>query len=83
MEKPDYDFIIIGNGIACLYTALLAEEDGSVLIPTKGKVDDSNTRNAQGGIGAALGPGDSPMLQMQDTLTAGQAFATRGTLTSS
>ena len=78
MEKTDYDFIIISSGIAGLYTALLAEEHGSVLILTKGKIDDSNTRYAQGGIAAAIGPGDSPMLHMQDTLTAGVSLCDAG-----
>ncbi len=38
-----YDFIIIGSGIAGLYTALLAKEIGSVLIITKGSMEDCNT----------------------------------------
>lgn len=68
---PSYDYIIIGSGIAGLYTALLAQEHGRVLILTKGGVDDSNTRYAQGGIAAAIGPGDSPQLHFEDTMTAG------------
>ena len=71
MRTPDYDYIIIGSGIAGLNTALLAREHGTVLIVTKGKIDDCNTRYAQGGIAAAVGPGDSPALHMQDTLAAG------------
>ena len=71
MAKTDYDYIIIGSGIAGLNTALLAREHGSVLILTKGKIDDCNTRYAQGGIAAAIGPGDSPVLHMKDTLAAG------------
>ena len=71
MAKTDFDYIIIGSGIAGLNTALLAREHGSVLILTKGKIDDCNTRYAQGGIAAAIGPGDSATLHMQDTLAAG------------
>ena len=71
MTNTDYDYIIIGSGIAGLNTALLAQEHGSVLIITKGEIDDCNTRYAQGGIAAAVGPGDSPTLHMRDTLTAG------------
>ena len=71
MNSPDYDYIIIGSGIAGLNTALLAREHGTVLIVTKGRIDDCNTRYAQGGIAAAVGPGDSPALHMQDTLAAG------------
>ena len=71
MAATDYDYIIIGSGIAGLNTALLAREHGSALILTKGQVDDCNTRYAQGGIAAAIGAGDTPALHMQDTLTAG------------
>ena len=71
MPDADYDYIIIGSGIAGLNTALLAREHGSTLILTKGRVDDCNTRYAQGGIAAAVGTGDTPALHMQDTLTAG------------
>ena len=35
MAKTDFDYIIIGSGIAGLNTALLAREHGSVLIVTK------------------------------------------------
>lgn len=66
-----YDYIIAGSGIAGLYAALLAREHGSVLILTKGSIDESNTRYAQGGIAAAVGPDDSPDLHLRDTIEAG------------
>ncbi|MFQ6122163.1 MAG: L-aspartate oxidase [Dehalococcoidales bacterium] len=66
-----YDYIIVGSGIAGLYTALLAKEQGSVLVITKGSIDDCNTKYAQGGIAAAIGRGDSPELHFQDTIAAG------------
>ncbi len=65
------DFIIIGSGIAGLYTALLAQKMGSVLILTKGDIDECNTKLAQGGIAAPIGRDDSPELHFQDTLAAG------------
>ncbi len=71
MAGTEYDYIVIGSGIAGLNVALLAQEYGSVLVLTKGKIDDCNTRYAQGGIAVALGPGDSSRLHMQDTLDAG------------
>ena len=43
-----YDYVIVGSGIAGLYTALLAEKHGSVLLVTKGSIDDCNTKYAQG-----------------------------------
>ena len=66
-----YDYIIIGSGIAGLYSALLANEIGSVLIVTKGSIDDTNTKHAQGGIAAPIGENDSVSLHIQDTLSAG------------
>ncbi|MFC2052535.1 L-aspartate oxidase [Chloroflexota bacterium] len=66
-----YDYIIVGSGIAGLYTALLAKAQGRVLIVTKGSTDDCNTKYAQGGIAAAIGRNDSPELHFKDTITAG------------
>ena len=66
-----YDYIIVGSGIAGLYTALLAKEQGRVLVITKGSIDDCNTKYAQGGIAAAISKNDSPQLHFQDTVAAG------------
>jgi L-aspartate oxidase len=66
-----YDYIIVGSGIAGLYIALLAIERGTVLVLTKGNIDDCNTKYAQGGIAVAIGKEDSPELHFEDTITAG------------
>ena len=71
MTTSSYDYIVIGSGIAGLYSALLAVEHGSVLILTKGGIADCNTQYAQGGIAAAVGPEDSPSYHLADTLAAG------------
>lgn len=63
--------LIVGTGIAGLYTALKAKDSGPVIVLTKKKVEDSNTEFAQGGIAAAIGHEDSPRLHMADTLEAG------------
>src|SRR5438309_8792078 len=68
---PSFDYIIVGSGIAGLYAALLAREHGSVLVLTKGSIDECNTKYAQGGIAAAVGSDDSPSLHFEDTLSAG------------
>ncbi len=70
-----YDYIVVGSGIAGLYTALLAQSHGSVLIITKGSIDDCNTKYAQGGIAAAIGKGDSPEIHFQDTVAAGAGLS--------
>lgn len=73
-----YDCVIVGSGIAGLYTALLAKEQGSVLLITKGKIDDCNTKFAQGGIAAAIGKNDSPQLHFQDTIATGSGLCDEG-----
>ena len=66
------DAIVIGSGVAGLTTALQLRRYGrSVLIVTKAKVDEGSTKWAQGGIAAALGPGDTPKEHLRDTLEAG------------
>ncbi|MFO7996115.1 MAG: FAD-binding protein, partial [Dehalococcoidia bacterium] len=69
-----YDYVIVGSGIAGLYIALLAIGQGSVLVLTKGSIDDCNTRYAQGGIAVAMGKDDSPELHFRDTMAAGDGL---------
>ncbi len=67
-----FDLVVVGSGIAGLYAALQATEHGrSVLVVTKGSIDEASTRYAQGGIAAAVGPGDSPEAHLRDTIEAG------------
>jgi len=68
--------IIIGSGIAGLWTAWrLAAEGQPSLVLTKGKLADSASAWAQGGIAVALGPGDSPSQHAADTLAAGDGMS--------
>ena len=72
MASDSYDLVIVGSGIAGLYAALQGHERGKrVLIATKGSIDEASTRYAQGGIAAAVGPGDSPEAHLRDTIEAG------------
>ena len=68
------DYIIVGSGIAGLRAAIALAAIGRVLILTKADPSESNTGYAQGGIAAALGPGDSPDRHAQDTLKAGDGL---------
>lgn len=65
------DVLVIGAGIAGLFTAIKASENHSVLMITKKSLMDSNTRYAQGGIAAVVSEEDSPQYHLQDTLFAG------------
>ena len=65
------DVVVVGSGIAGLTAALHARRGGRVLLVTKARLDEGSTRWAQGGIAAALAPGDSPAAHQRDTLVAG------------
>ncbi|SDX76670.1 L-aspartate oxidase [Paenibacillus sp. PDC88] len=71
LPRIETDILIIGSGIAGLYTAIEASRDHRVLMITKKTLLESNTRYAQGGIAAVTAEDDSPLYHMQDTLTAG------------
>ncbi|MEZ5283349.1 MAG: FAD-dependent oxidoreductase [Vicinamibacterales bacterium] len=68
------DFLIIGSGIAGLRAAVALADAGDVTLLTKADPTESNTGYAQGGIAAALGPGDDPERHCADTLAAGDGL---------
>jgi L-aspartate oxidase len=70
-ERHDFDFLVLGSGMAGLFYALRVAEHGRVGIVTKRTADDSATAWAQGGIAAVLGDDDSFESHLQDTLRAG------------
>src|SRR5680860_355971 len=74
IRKIYTDFLIVGSGIAGLYTSLKLCDKGEVILLTKSSLKESNTEYAQGGIAVALGDKDSPYLHMEDTLKAGANF---------
>src|SRR5919109_4280582 len=67
----EFDFVVIGSGIAGLSFALKAAEHGSVAVITKRRGADSNTAWAQGGIACVTSDEDSFELHVHDTLEAG------------
>jgi L-aspartate oxidase len=67
----EYDFVVIGSGIAGLSFALKAAKHGSVAVITKRKGRDTNTAWAQGGIACVTSDEDSFELHVRDTLEAG------------
>jgi L-aspartate oxidase len=72
--RLDTDVVVIGSGVAGVTTVLAirrALPEARILLVTKSVLDDGSTRWAQGGVAAALGPGDSPEDHLADTLTAG------------
>ena len=73
------DYLVVGSGIAGLYFSILAARSGArVAMVTKQEAANSNTKWAQGGIAAALGPEDSPETHVRDTLEAGAGLCDPG-----
>lgn len=66
------DFLIVGGGIAGLSAARVASKYGKVIILTKGKIGETATEKAQGGIAAAIDQiRDSTEFHFEDTIEAG------------
>ena len=66
-----FDFLVLGSGIAGLSYALKVAPRGKVAILTKKDRAESNTNYAQGGIAAVTSKEDSFQLHVRDTLEAG------------
>lgn len=74
MMHQDADVVIVGAGAAGLVTALSARgRRVTIITPDPGDGSTEASQLAQGGIAAAVGRGDSPLLHLQDTLRAAGA----------
>ena len=81
---PQYDFLVIGSGIAGLsYTAKIATyfeqkgKDIKIAIITKTVAEESNTKYAQGGIATVWKDDDSFEKHIEDTMVAGDFLSDR------
>jgi len=75
LEKIHYktDVLVIGGGGGGATAALIAADHGAqVILATKLRLGDSNTIMAEGGIGAATMPEDSPVIHWIDTMMGGR-----------
>ena len=66
--------VVVGGGVAGLSAALAAAEATRVLVVAKAPVETSNSWQAQGGVAAAVGAGDSPERHADDTERAGRGL---------
>ena len=66
-----FDFLVLGSGIAGLSFALKVAPQGRVAIVTKKNKAESNTNYAQGGVAAVTSKEDSFEMHVRDTLVAG------------
>jgi L-aspartate oxidase len=67
----EYDVLVIGSGLAGLYTALELGDRGRIALVTKRGLTDGATALAQGGIAAVTSPDDDVKLHAEDTIRAG------------
>ena len=65
------EVLVIGGGLAGLFTALCAAETGRATLVTEGTLLASNSYWAQGGVAAAIDDEDTPLLHAADTLRVG------------
>ena len=65
-----YDVVIVGTGIAGLYTALSIESTKNILLISKGEIEDSASNLAQAGISACK----DPDVHYKDTMKAGAYY---------
>ena len=66
-----FDYLVLGSGLAGLFFALKVAPRGRVAIVTKKDRAESNTNYAQGGIASVTSKEDSFESHVRDTLTAG------------
>lgn len=69
-----FDYLVLGSGIAGLTCALKLAESGSVAVITKKDRAESNTNYAQGGIACVTSEEDTFEIHVQDTLVAGDGL---------
>jgi L-aspartate oxidase len=70
-QNLSYDVLILGSGAAGLTLALCLPERFRVALVSKGRLSESSTFYAQGGVSAALDKTDSIKSHIDDTLNAG------------
>ncbi len=72
MLNDNYDVIVIGTGVAGLYTTLHLDRSLRILLVTKRDLSFSNSALAQGGIAGVYDfTNDSPDIHFEDTMVAG------------
>lgn len=80
-QTREFDFLVLGSGIAGLMYAIKTASHGKVAVVTKKQGRESNTNYAQGGIASAISLDDSFHLHILDTLNAGAGLCNKKAVT--
>ncbi|QXM07067.1 L-aspartate oxidase [Crassaminicella indica] len=72
--KKSCDVVIVGTGIAGLFTALNIDAKKRVIVLSKTRLDNNNSNLAQGGIAACVDKDDDFKSHYEDTLRAGAYY---------
>lgn len=69
-----FDYIVVGGGLAGLYTSYKLSHLGRVALVARASLEDSNSFYAQGGVAAVTEEQDTPTDHLKDTLVAGRGL---------
>lgn len=72
--KHNFDFLVIGSGIAGLSYALKVADHGKVCVLAKSELGETNTKYAQGGIASVMYDPDNFEKHIKDTLICGDGM---------
>ncbi|MDK2920281.1 MAG: L-aspartate oxidase [Candidatus Petromonas sp.] len=78
VRKEYCNVLIIGTGIAGLYTAVNIDEKYKVLMLAKNSIKENNSNLAQGGIAACISKDNDKKFHYMDTLKAGSFYNNEG-----
>jgi len=78
--RRDADVVVVGSGAAGIAAALAAAAHGRQVLMVTKELAGGATPLAQGGLAAAIGPGDSAAAHVADTLVAGAGLCDKDTV---
>lgn len=81
LNIEQYDYIVVGTGLAGLSFAIKAAHEGRVLVISKDELIQTNTWRAQGGVASVTSKTDSFENHIQDTLIAGDGLCDKTSVT--
>ncbi|MCT4613704.1 MAG: L-aspartate oxidase [Marinifilaceae bacterium] len=77
MLYKNFDFVVVGSGLAGLYSAIRASRYGKVALVTKSELTTCNSFYAQGGVASVTDKNDLPIYHFEDTIIAGRGLCDR------